>query len=274
VSERNPDLPILDEIGAQLATLLATEETEAGGRSTGSVPPSIAPGADRHAARKRSGAAPSRARRERGAQASRIGRRAAIVLVLVCLVGGVAFAALRGGGSGKPAHTAPERLGRATDGAWTLSVYRDGGRLCTVFVPRGGELSGRCGTAPGRGEVWAQSAIAGGDRYVFGIGGVGVAKVEASLEEAGVSRATWSTAAGRAQSPADAEAARAAGFPAGDSWFVFDLGSARPGREHAPATVVPLDRSGHRAGAPYMDCSLGVIGSECRRRIERSASSR
>jgi hypothetical protein len=268
VSGRNPDLPILDEIGAELAALLAAEGAAVAAKpaAAGSAP---AGASDRHTARHRPTSMPSRLRRERGAQASRIGRRAAIVLVLVCLVGGVAFAALRGGGSGTPAHTSPTRLGHAADGAWSLSVYRDGGRLCTVFVPRGGELSGRCGTAPGHGDVWAQSAVAGGRRYVFGIAGPGVARVEAELDRSGGS------AKGRAHAPGDPDAAGDAGFPAGDRWFVFDLGpAAGSDRAHSPALVTPLDAGGHRAGAPYMDCSLGVIGPECRQRIERAASTR
>jgi hypothetical protein len=268
VSGRNPDLPILDEIGAELATLLAAEgATDARTADATAASRPSEPTRDRHAARHRTTSMPSRLRRERGAQASRIGRRAAIVLVLVCLVGGVAFAALRGGGSGTPSHTSPTRLGRAADGAWSLSVYRDGGRLCTVFVPSGGELSGRCGTAPGHGDVWAQSAVAGGRRYVFGIAGPGVAKVEAELDPSSGS------AKRRAHVPADAGAAHDAGFPADDRWFVFDLGSTGgSGRAHSPALVTPLDESGQPAGAPYMDCSLGVIGTECRRRIEHTAA--
>src|SRR6201999_2738098 len=140
-------------------------------------------GADRPAPRRRLPATPSRAARERGAQARRVGRRAAIVLVLVCLVGGVAFAALNSGGSSDHAHTSPTLLRRAGDRAWSFSAYRDEGRLCTVFVPRGGELSGNCGAAPSGGQVRAGSAIAGGRRYVFGVAGPGVERVSASLGE-------------------------------------------------------------------------------------------
>jgi hypothetical protein len=258
MSERNPDLPILDELGAEFEAMArAAWATESDG----------------HAARRRLPPTPSRAARARGPQLRRIGRRAAIVLVLVCLVGGVAFAALRGGGSGGQTHTAPTPLGRAGDGAWSFSAYRDGGRLCTVFIPRGGELSGSCGTAPARGRVRAGSAIAGGHRYVFGVTGPGVARVSASLGETGATRATWRTGAGRVHAPVDRAASGDAGFPVGDGWFVFDLGPASAaGGPAAPAVVTPFTRQGRRAGPPYVDCSLGVIGPACKRRIEAAAA--
>lgn len=255
--DSNPDLPILDELGIEFEAMAhAAWNAEAQG----------------HTARRRAPATPSRPARARGAQLRRIGRRAAVVLVLVCLVGGVAFAALRGGRSGGDAHTAPALLGRAGDGAWSFSAYRDEGRLCTVFVPRGGELSGSCGAAPEGGRLRAGSAIAGGHRYVFGVAGPGVARVSASLGETRATRAT-AAGAGRARAPVDRSAAGDAGFPAGDGWFVLDLGPvAAAGRPAAPAVVTPFTRHGHRAGPPYVDCSLGIIGPACKRRIEAAAA--
>jgi hypothetical protein len=253
---RNPDLPILDALGAEFEAMVNAAE----------------PG--RHAPRRRLPATPSRATRERGSQARRVGRRAAIVLVLVCLVGGVAFAALNGGGSGDHSHTAPTSLGRAGDGAWSFSAYRDEGRLCTVFVPRGGELSGNCGGAPVHGQVRAGSAIAGGRRYVFGVAGPGVERVSASLGEEHPASADRRTGAASVHDPVDRDAASDAGFPAADGWFVLDLGPADgpAGQPGAPAVVVPLDRKGGRAGPAYVDCSLGVIGPACKRRIEAAAA--
>jgi hypothetical protein len=258
--ERNPDLPILDELGAELEALARTAS---------------ATEADRHTARRRAPAPASRGARERRAQARRIGRRAAIVLVLICLVGGVAFAALRGGGgSGGRAHTTPALLGRDPGGAWSFSAYRDEGRLCTVFVPRGGELSGNCGPAPGRGRLRAESAIAAGRRYVFGVTGPGVERVSASLEGAGAARPdTRRSASSDTRAPVDRGAASDAGFPAGNRWFVIDLGPVRRGGQPAaPAVVTPLTRQGHRVGPSYVDCSLGVIAPACRRRIESAAA--
>jgi hypothetical protein len=251
---RNPDLPILDELGAEFEAMVSAAEI------------------DRHTARRRLPATPSRASRERGAQARRVGRRAAIVLVLVCLIGGVAFAALNGGGSGDHGHTAPTPLGHAADGAWSFSAYRDEGRLCTVFVPRGGELSGNCGAAPVHGQVRAESAIAGGRRYVFGVAGPGVARVSASLGEDHPAAADRRTGAAPVHAPVDRGAASDAGFPAGDGWFVVDLGPVRrAGESAAPAVVTPFTRHGHRAGPAYVDCSLGFIAPACRRRIESAA---
>jgi hypothetical protein len=271
VREHNPDLPILDELGAEFEALAKA----AAGSPAGDRVDRARGGADldRHGTRRRVAATPTRATRERRSQARRVGRRAAIVLVLVCLVGGVAFAALRGGGSDGRSHTAPAPLGRAADGAWTLSVYRDEGRLCGLFVPRGGELSGRCGIAPGPGAVWAESAIAAGRRYVFGVVGGGVTRIRSSLAEDEVSRGIWRTAVAPARQPIDPGAAGDAGLPAGDRWFVLDLGAAAGSPDHgrAPAVVIPIDDSGHRAGRAYVDCSLGLIGTACKRRIETAA---
>jgi hypothetical protein len=268
VSGRNPDLPILDELESEFKALVGTAFAAPGPRSVADA------AADRHTARRRAPSPPSRGARERRAQARRIGRRALIVLVLICLVGGVAFAAFRGGdGSGEHGHTAPALLGRDAGGAWTFSVYRDGGKLCTVFVPRGGELSGSCGAAPGHGRLRAGSAIAAGRRYVFGIAGREVERASVTLAEVGARRGDASKSGAAPVRPAaDAGAAEDAGLPAGDDWFVLDLGPVeRVGRPAAPAVVTPLTRHGHRVGPPYVDCSLGVLAPACVRRIESAA---
>jgi hypothetical protein len=271
VSGRNPDLPILDELGAEFEALVEVArapDPERAGAAADRRP-------DRHATRRRASPSPSARPRERSVQARRIGRRAAIVLLLVCLVGGVAFAALRGGGgSGGQAHTAPALLGRDAGGAWSFSVYRDEGRLCTVFVPRGGELSGNCGTVPDGGHVRAGSAIVAGTRYIFGIAGPRVDRVTAALAEVGgvPKAAGGKTGASRIRQPVDRDAASAAGFPVGNGWFVLDLGPVKGVGHGAPAVVTPFTRHGHRAGPAYVDCSLGVIAPACRRRIESAAA--
>jgi hypothetical protein len=267
VSGRNPDLPILDELGAEFATLVAA--TVAVERGTGDGGFEERPLPAGHTARRRAPAAASRARRERGAQARRISRRAAIVLVLICLVGGVAFAALRGGGSGDHAHATPALLGRDPGGAWSFSAYRDGSRLCTVFVPRGGELSGSCAPAPEAGRLRAGSAIVAGRRYVFGVAGAGVARASISLPEGGPAHPG---ATAGVHPPVDRDAAGEAGIPPADAWFVADLGPVRRGsRLAAPAVVIPLTRHGHRSGPPYVDCSLGDLARACVRRIRSAA---
>jgi hypothetical protein len=265
MSGHNPDLPILDELGIELEALAKSAYAAEGERI------------DRHAVRRRAPLPASPRRRERGAQARRIGWRAAIMLVLICLVGGVAFAALRGGGdSGGHGHTSPALLGRDPGGAWSFSVYRDEGRLCTVFVPRGGELSGNCGTAPGRGRLRAGSAIANSRRYVFGVAGTQVERVAATLgasrRTSAEARATGRSTEGNVRAPLDRGAASGAGFPASDGWFVLDLGPVpHAGQAAAPAVVTPLTRRGHRAGPPYVDGTLGGLSPACRRRIESAA---
>jgi hypothetical protein len=291
VNTRNPDLPILDELGAEFEAMISaawgaegdevstkdpettTLSADALADSTGPIDPAPSDDPDRHTARRRLPTTPSRATRERRSQAGRIGRRATILLVLVCLVGGVAFAALRGGGSSGHGHTAPTLLGRAGDGAWSFSAYRDEGRLCTVFVPRDGELNGSCGDSPSAGHVRAGSAVADGHRYVFGVAGPGVARASASLAETGATRADRITGDAVVHPPLDRTAADEAGFPTGDGWFVFDLGPVRAtGQAAAPAVVTPFAATGHRAGPAYVDCSLGVIGPACKRRIEAAAA--
>lgn len=258
MSVNNTDLPILDELGAEFKAMV-----------NAAMP-------DRHTERRRLPATPTRAGRERGVQARRVGRRAAIVLLLVCMIGGVAFAALNGGGSGDNSHTAPTPLGRGADGAWSFSAYRDEGRLCTVFLPRGGELSGNCGAAPAHGQVRAGSAIASGRRYVFGVAGPGVDRVSASLGEGHPAGADRRNGVAHVYDPVDRKAASDAGFPAADGWFVLDLGPVQhaAGSPSAPAVVVPVDRKGRRSGPAYVDCSLGVIGPACKRRIEAAAAGR
>lgn len=289
MSGRNPDLPILDELGAEFTALVESTYAAEAGRSadtTGARPVDRASGRPRpaagstarHTARRRAPLPTTPPRRDRGAQARRIGRRAAIVLVLLCAVGGVAFAALRAGGDGSGAadHTSPAQLGRAADGAWNFSAYRDEGRLCTVFIPRGGELSGNCGAAPRPGQVRTSSALDDGRRYLFGVAGPGVERVSVAAGHTSTGPGDTSrTAVAGVRVPVDRAAARDAGFPAGDGWFVVDLGPAgRIARAKAPAVVTPLDARGRRAGPPYVDCSLGVIGQACKRRIEAAAAGR
>lgn len=266
---RSPDLPILDELGAEFEALVEAAHA-AEGRPGATRPRNHPP--DRHEVRRRAPLPPTRGSRERGVQARRIGRRAAIVLILICLVGGVAFAALRGGGSADHSHTTPALLGRDAGGAWTFSVYRDEGRLCTVFVPRGGELSGNCGAAPGHGRLRAGSAIAAGRRYVFGVAGPKVERASVSLSTAGPTHFGTSPASAAAvRRPVDPGAASDAGLPAGDGWFVLDLGPRARGDRAAPAVVTPRTRHGHRTAPSYVDCSLGVLSPACERRIESAA---
>jgi hypothetical protein len=239
----NPDLPILDEIGRELEQLAGAPRT--------------AP-------------APSASARRRGAHAgsrrtARVTRRAAIVLVLLCLVGGVALAArFAGGEDGTPAHTAPTLLGRAGGGAWHVSAYRDQDRLCFLLATPGSALTSDCGTEPAAGGVRATSLSAGERRLVAGLAGPRVAAVAV--------RVGGRHARAETHAAADPGAATAAGVPAGSRWFVVALPSVGGAAGRDPALVTPLDRDGKLVGEPYLDCSLGVVGSACERRIRAAAS--
>jgi hypothetical protein len=240
----NPDLPILDEIGRELEQLAAASPT--------ALRPAAAP-----PARRRRGA---HSASRRGA---RITRRAGVLLVLLCLVGGVALAArFAAGGDRAPSHTAPALLGRAGGGAWRVSAYRDQGRLCFLLMTPGGALTSECGSEPGAEGVRATSLNAAGQRLVAGLAGPRVAAVEV--------RSAGQRADAPTHAAADPGAAAEAGVPAGSRWFVVALPDGPAGSD--PALVTPLDRAGQRLGRPYLDCSLGVIGRGCERRIRAAAS--
>jgi hypothetical protein len=240
VSGANPDLPILDELGAEFETLAEAELNRA-----------------THPERARLPRRTSRAGSARGAR--RVARRSAVVLVLLCLIGGVALAARFGGGGGS-AHTSPATLGVSDALGWRLSAYRDRGRLCLAFTV-GAELTSKCGPNLRRGELWAASALGGERRYVVGLAGAGVAAVEV--------RAGGSRAIGPARAPLDPDAARSAGLPARTRWFVVSVPRRRAGR--APARAFTLDGRNRRLGPAYLDCSLGVVGP-CSHRIRSQAA--
>jgi hypothetical protein len=236
----NPDLPILDELGEEFARLIDTELGRVASRE-----------------RARPAQRPSRTRTRRGHRHRRVARRSAIVLVLLCLIGGVAVAA-RLGGDGKPADTSPTTLGRDPTLGWRLSGYRDRGRLCLLFGA-GGELTSACGPALGASGLRTTSLVAGDRRFVAGLTGAQAGAVAVNVDGArrveGTRRAT------------DPEAAGEAGVPAGAHWFVVSF--AKPTR--APARVVTLDDRGRRLGPVRVDCSLGVVGPACIRQIRARA---
>lgn len=243
----NPDLPILDELGAEFAAMVDADFAASPGRRHGERPhqrarlPQVAP------------------RPRRGAH--RVARRVAILLVLLCLIGGVALAAHFGAGAGqKDAHTAPTVIGQDTGGRWRLSAYRDRGRICLLFSA-GGELTERCGQ-PGLSRLQVTSAIADGHRYVVGLAPPRVRAVAVQVAGASATAATGPVA--------DPDAADGAGVPRAARWFVvpIDPGAAQL---QAPAAVVALDGRGHRLGPAYADCSLGGIDAACQRRIRARA---
>ncbi len=117
------------------------------------------------------------------------------------------------------------------------------------------------------------SAIAAGHRYGFGVAGAAVDGASVSLSGAAARRGRGPLAGATAvQPPVDPGAASDAGLPAGDGWFVLFLGPVAHGAEACASAVVnPLTRHGHRAGPPYVDCSLGVLSPACRQRIDSPA---
>jgi hypothetical protein len=241
MSNVSQDLPILDELGREFRALVAAEL-----------------GAHRpERARLPQRARPSK--RERGAH--RIARRATVVLVLLCLVGGVALAARFGvGSSGNSLHTSPTLLGRSGTQGWSVSAYRDRGRLCLLFH-RGADLTSQCGSLLAPDRLRATSLLTGDHRFVVGLSGPGVAAVTVKV---GGQRA--SRPARRAGDPA---AARSAHIPGGTRWFAVPL----PPRLKGPATVLGHDSHGSASGPAYVDCSLGVTSPLCERAIRARARS-
>jgi hypothetical protein len=242
VNRENPDLPILDELAAEFAAMVDADFATA----PAPMPRRLRPAATRRSSH----------------SASRIARRAAVVLVLLCLVGGVALAARFGsGGSGPPADTEPVTIGRAADGAWDLAAYRDHHRLCTAFTV-GGEPAGHCSSTPAHDGVVANSLLAGGRRYVVGLAGPQVRSVTVSVGDGGAS--------GKTHAVEDSGAAKEAGVPEGTRWFVVPV--EQSGAALAAARISGHDRDGHRLGPAYLDCSLGAISPACVRQIDSRAS--
>jgi hypothetical protein len=260
VNVRNPDLPILDELEVELHALLdAHRRTAEGARSaedatTGAVgaPPGKRAAAAGAAVGGRSGAERHAARRRR-LPTRRVLRRAAVALVLICLVGTVALAARSGPGGGPAADTRPVELGAGRTGGetWRLSAYRHHRRLC-VMLAVGGGVTSDCGPALGPHAVRATSLLSPARRYVAGLAGPRVAQV---LVRVGGGRVVAPTHRDRAS---------------GRRWFVVAL-AAGPAAHGVPATVVPRDRAGRALGPAALDCSLGVVGSACERVAEQRA---
>jgi hypothetical protein len=256
VSPASIDVPILDELGAEFRELVAFE---LGGSAAA---PRVVQPAPRVGPAPRPDARPKASthrRHRRRTRAPRIARRAAIVLVLVCLVGTGALAARVGlGGHGVPSDSDPVVLGDV--GQVELSAHRHAGRLCLLLALEG-ELSDQCGTPPPRRGLRAGSIVAGG-RVVAGFAGAAVARVRVEIGGRATVVAT--------RVPADPGAASAAGVPTGVRWFASEIHLA--GRAQiAPARLVPLDRTGRRLSAPVLDCSASVVGGACEHIARRAA---
>ncbi|HEX6667378.1 MAG TPA: hypothetical protein VF081_12370 [Solirubrobacterales bacterium] len=236
------DLPILDEIGAEFARLVDAEFAQPQ-HERARLPVPGAPG-----------------RRGRGAR--RVARRASLVLVLLCLVGGVAIAARFGGGGDRPMHTAPALLGQSANGSWRLFAYRDRDRLCVLFAAAG-EPAAKCGGEPAANGLRATSAIAG-QRFLIGLTGGEVDSVAV--------RVGGAESVVAAKAVEDAAATAEAGVPAGTRWFVTPVNSAAGGLHRGPAQLTPLDAQGRPTGAAYLDCSLGLVGPACERQVRRWAA--
>ena len=125
--------------------------------------------------RRRAPATPSRAatrteaRRRGGSAAARRSSSSSI-----CLIGGVAFAALRGGEARASPPTPPRPCSAATataPGASRPTATAAGSARCSCRAAVNSAVAAARHRAPGR--LRAGSAIAGGRRYVFGITGAG-----------------------------------------------------------------------------------------------------
>ena len=244
---RNPDLPIVDELRAELRARIRAEETRAD-RATPADPPP---------ARRRL----SQPERRRFGFAGRVTRRSAVIVLLLCLVAGVALAQLGTHGDGPPHNTDPQELGASA--SWKISGYRDEGRLCVLFGTGPGETANDCGSVPQPGQVRATSAQTESRRFVVGLTGSGVREVTVWV---GRQRASAVT-----RTPIQAEEARMAGVPRGVRWFVVGAGL---GTSAAPAHIIARDRSGERLGRPLLDCSLDLAGRACERAYEDRAFDR
>src|SRR5262249_41274599 len=202
VSGQDSKLPILEELGAEFSRLVEVELGRAAISANG------------HERRQRA-RLPQRPPARRASGARRVARRAVVVLVLLCLVGGIALAARFASDGGVPANTKPATLAAAD--SWRLLGYRDEGRLCLLFAS-GGELGGECGAAPRPDGVRATSLALPQRRFVLGLAGSRVKRVEVRIgARSSLVRTRRPSAAGRA-----------AGVPADVRWFVASTAGGGP----------------------------------------------
>jgi len=197
--------------------------------------------------------------RRRGAH--RVARRSAVVLVLLCLVGGVALAAQLGSGGSKKARTSPATVAENGAAGWRLSGYRDRGRLCLLFTVAN-ELSNECAGPPRSDGLRFGAAVDEGRRYLAGFTGSQVRTVAVTVGDNLASASTHL---------AERKTAQEAGLPDRLRWFVVPL-ELGPGSLRLPARVRALDDHGRQLGPAHLDCSLGVIGPDCLQQIRTRAA--
>jgi hypothetical protein len=248
---RNPDLPILDEMRAGLrARIIAAEVAGPRAATIPARPIGASPPSPIH----------TRDRRRVGKGALRVTRRSVVIVALLCLVAGVAFAAglsIRGGHT--PRSTSPQLLGSA--GEAQFFGYRDQNHLCLRLRAMRHGVSD-CSGFPAAAMLTASSLRVGGNRFVVGYANAAVKHVSVRVGD----RRTVVAA----RLPVERAAAEDAGIPAGLRWFVADLG---PGGA-APARLIGTDAAGRQIGPALLDCSLAVVGRACRQAYESRAVTR
>ncbi|HTT95565.1 MAG TPA: hypothetical protein VMF55_12900 [Solirubrobacterales bacterium] len=244
---RNPDLPIVDELRAQMRRRIIAAEVAAA-KAPAAPRPHVSPPAP-----------PARRGRERGRTVRRVTNRSLVIVALLCLIAGVALAAGLGSHDGAaPRSTSPRLLGEGR--GVQLFGYRDEGRLC-LRLRTAGHGAGSCAMEPDRGGLSAASEMVDGRRFVIGYAAPRIRRVGARVGRHAASAA--------ARLPGDREAARQAGVPDRLRWFVVDLGAAGT----SPARLRGFDAADRAVGG-LLDCSLGAPGIACRRAQEARALGR
>jgi hypothetical protein len=242
----DPDLPILAELEAGIERAAVRRLTAPG---TATKPAAAANRGPEQAPRDgRRVARPHRRARWRGT--GHVPMRAALLAGLVCLVGASAYAVVARDGT--PRQT--ERIvidAASRPDERRMELYARGGRACVAFVlPE--TVDGACAPAPRPAEGSARSVSSAFTRYVYGLTGADVRRVNV---RAGVE----SRAAATRQVPA--EAARAGGLPETLRYYVvaFERG---PGADDPPALVRLESASSRRLGT-LVDCTLGQLDRRC-----------
>ena len=203
--------------------------------------------------------APARARAARIAPrprpwsplAARIGRRTAILVGLLSLLGASAFGAravfFDGAQNPIVVHQRAFALvasGHDAGDRWTLNLYARGGNLCRALLVAGQLESSRCAPAPNPRGLGVSSLASARHSYVFGVAG---SRVRALRVHAGPTTLTVAT-----RSLGDARA-RAAGLSSATRYFLAIL-ARPPGHEDPPAIVTPLDAVHRPLGKPRVSC--------------------
>jgi hypothetical protein len=181
----------------------------------------------------------------------RVARRSLTLVALLCLIGASAFGAGRlltadGPNPADPRQSAFVQVaeGRSGPDSFSLRLYLRGGELCRALLVADTESS-RCSPRPASDRLGVTSVVSPTRRYVYGVTGARIARVEVRAGEQTSTVYTRPTAAA-------GETARV--LPPGSRWFLAVL--RRPTGEPDPRALVQgLGTDGRALTPAVSDCA-------------------